>query len=125
VHIKIDEDLPRETAQLLRDRSYECSTVSEQDLGGTKDPALWRIVQQHEQFLVTADKGFGDLRKYPPGSHGGILVLRPSEDGIRPLLDLMNQVLAALPDLRALKGLLAVASPQGLRIRRPDESLGL
>jgi predicted nuclease of predicted toxin-antitoxin system len=120
MHIKVDEDLPREVAQLLRDRRYECSTVLEQKLGGTKDPVLWHTIQQHGQFLITADKGFGDVRKYPPGSHGGVLLLRPTEDGIRPLLDLMSQVLARFPELRVLRGLLTVVSPQGLRVRRPD-----
>ena len=121
MHIKVDEDLPLLAADMLRARGYEASTVREQSLGGTKDPVLWQTVQQHGQFLVTADKGFGDLRKYPPGSHGGVLVLRPADDGIQPLLDLMSQVLSTVPDLRMLEGLLAVASPQGLRIRRPDE----
>src|SRR4051794_19768579 len=121
MHIKVDEDLPLDVADVLRARGYESSTVREQALGGTKDPVLWRTVQQHGQFLVTADKGFGDLRKYPPGSHGGVLVLRPAEDGIQPLLDLMYQVLSTVPNLRMLEGLLAVASHQGLRIRRPDE----
>jgi predicted nuclease of predicted toxin-antitoxin system len=118
MHIKVDEDLPRAVALRLRDRGYESSTVSEQNLGGFKDPALWRMVQEHRQFLITGDKGFGDIRKYPPGTHGGILLLRPAEDGIRPLLELFEQVLTAVPDLRELEGLLTVASPRGLRIRR-------
>lgn len=121
MHFKVDEDLPQAVAGLLRDKGYECSTVLEQEMGGSKDPELWRAVQQHGQFLVTADKGFGDLRRYPPGSHGGILVLRPAEDGVRPLLDLIGKVLETVQDLRSLQGLLTVASPQGLRIRRPDE----
>jgi predicted nuclease of predicted toxin-antitoxin system len=119
MHIKVDEDLPRAVSVLLREAGYECSTVSEQGMGGFKDPNLWERVQQHRQFLVTADKGFGDIRKYPPGSHGGILLLRPSEDGVHPLIELVNQVLKTVSDLRTLSGLLAVASPQGLRIRRP------
>ncbi len=120
MHFKIDEDLPREVAELLRGKGYESSTVLEQSLGGIKDPALWQIVQQHGQFLITADKGFGDVRRYPPGSHGGVLLVRPTEDGIRPLLDLIRQVLTTLPDLRTLEGLVAVVSPHGIRVRRPD-----
>ena len=119
MHIKVDEDLPQAVAQRLRQAEYVCSTVSEQSLGGWKDPALWEIVQAHQQFLVTGDKGFGDLRRYPPGTHRGVLVLRPVEDGIRPFVELVELVLESVPDLSLLDGLLAVASPQGLRIRRP------
>lgn len=118
MHVKVDEDLPRAVAETLRWHGYSCSTVSEQGMGGWKDPVLWEAVQAHHQFLVTADKGFGDVRRYPPGLHGGVLLLRPSEDGIRALLDLVDQTLASIPNLEALKGLLAVASPQGLRVKR-------
>ena len=120
MHFKVDEDLPREVAHLLRAKGYECSTVLEQGLGGTKDPELWRIVQDHRQFLITADKGFGDVRRFPPGSHGGVLLLRPADDGIQPLLDLVNQALKTVSDFRQLRGLLTIVSPLGLRIRRPE-----
>jgi len=38
-------------------------------MGGWKDEALWRAVQNERRFLVTADKGFADARNYPPGAH--------------------------------------------------------
>ena len=118
MHIKVDEDLPRAVAQRFRQAGYTCSTVPEQRLGGWKDPALWEVVQAHQQYLVTGDKGFGDIRRYPPGTHWGILVLRPAEEGIRPFVELVELVLGSVPDLSTLEGLLAVASPHGLRIRR-------
>ena len=121
MHIKVDEDLPQAVAQILRRHGYDCSTVSEQRMRGWQDPALWKAVQAHGQFLITADKGFGDVRRYPPGSHGGVLLLRPTEDGIRPLLALVEQVLTNVPNLADLEGMLTVASPQGLRIRRQSE----
>ena len=119
MHIKVDEDLPRAVAQRLHQAGYACSTVSEQGMNGWKDPNLWDAVQAHQNFLITGDKGFGDIRRYPPGTHRGVLVLRPEEDGIRPFVELVDLVLAAVPDLSVLDGLLSVASVKGLRIRRP------
>jgi hypothetical protein len=86
-------------------------------MGGWKDAALWTAVQAEQRFLITADKGFGDLRLYPPGSHSGVLLLRPSEDGIRPLLELLALVLSRT-SLEQLSGTVTVASPRGIRIRR-------
>ena len=120
MHIKVDEDLPTAIARRLREEGYECSTVVEQGLGGTKDPQLWQKVQEHGQFLLTADKGFGDLRTHPPGHHHGVLPLRPSQDGIAPLIELMDEILAIPGHLDALDGTVAVASPRGLRVRRGD-----
>ena len=117
MHIKVDEDIPPVAAAWLKERGFDASTVVDQGMGGWKDDALWQVVQRDEQFLLTADKGFGDIRVYPPGTHGGILLLRPDEDGIRPLLNLLQLVLDRV-DLTQLTATVAVATPKGLRIRR-------
>ncbi len=119
MHIKVDEDLPPIAARWLQEKGYTASTVIDQGMGGWKDPKLWQVVQSDNQFLLTADKGFGDIRVYPPGSHAGILLLRPDEDGIRPLLELLQITLEKV-DFSQLSGNVAVVTPRGLRIRRPS-----
>ena len=116
---KVDEDLPRATVQMLRDRGHEAVSVIEQGMGGWKDPVLWQAIQSEQRFLVTADKGFADIRSYPPGSHAGVLLLRPSEDGIRPVIELLERVLANY-DLKALARTVTVVTPRGIRIRRAE-----
>jgi predicted nuclease of predicted toxin-antitoxin system len=117
VRVKVDEDLPKAAVQVLRRHGHEASSVIEQGMGGAKDHALWQAVQAEHRFLVTADKGFGDIRYHLPGTHAGILLLRPDQAGIRPVLELLEQTLAAY-DLEALAGAVAVVTPRGLRIRR-------
>ena len=115
--ITVDEDLPRQAVQILREHGYDAANVIEQGMGGWKDPQLWIAVQSEERFLVTADKGFGDIRVYPPGKHFGILLLRPDEDGIRPVIELLQQVLNSYK-LEDLVGTTTVATPRGIRMRR-------
>ena len=117
MHIKVDEDLPPVVAQWLQDRGYQASTVVEQNMGGWKDHALWEVVQTDKQFLVTADKGFADIRTYPPGTHGGILLLRPDKDGIQAILDLLQNVIDQV-NLNTLAETISVATSRGLRVRR-------
>jgi predicted nuclease of predicted toxin-antitoxin system len=116
--IKVDEDLPRSAVNFLREQGYDAVNVVEQRMGGWKDPALWNAIQEEKRFLVTADKGFADVRAFPPGKHAGILLLRPDEDGIRPVLELLQQVLKS-SKLEDLTGTTTVASPRGIRIRKP------
>lgn len=116
MRVKVDEALPKAAAELLRGRGFDTLTVIEQGMGGFKDPVLWNAVEAEGRFLVTADKGFGDIRAYPPGTHAGILLLRPDEAGIRPLVELLEDVLAGF-DLEDLAGTVAVATPRGIRIR--------
>lgn len=115
--VMVDEDLPRLAVQLLREHGYDAASVIEQGMGGWKDPQLWVAIQKDERYLVTADKGFGDIRVYPPGEHFGVLLLRPDEDGIRPVLELLQQVLESY-NLEDLVGTTTVATPRGIRLRR-------
>jgi predicted nuclease of predicted toxin-antitoxin system len=121
MRIKVDEDLPQAAVEMLRERGYEAANVVEQGMGGLKDPALWETVQAEQRFLVTADKGFADIRVYAPGTHAGVLLLRPDQDGIRPVMELLQQVLAGY-DLSALAGGVTVVTARGIRIRRARAS---
>ena len=90
MRVKLDEDLPRAAVFLLRSAGEDAQTVHEQGMNGWQDPDLWRAVQTEGPFLITGDKGFADLRSYPPGSHCGVLLLRPDRDGVGPLVDLLK-----------------------------------
>jgi predicted nuclease of predicted toxin-antitoxin system len=114
---KIDEDLPRVAVSNLRSAGHDAISVAEQKLSGIKDPDLWRIVQSEERILITADKGFGDIRFYPPGEHHGIVLLRPADDGIRPILELVR-ILLQIDEAEKLQGTICVITPRGIRIRR-------
>jgi predicted nuclease of predicted toxin-antitoxin system len=117
MRVKIDEDLPQPVTQSLRDRGYDAASVVEQGMGGWKDSTLWQAIQAEQRFLVTADKGFADVRLYAAGTHAGVLLLRPDQDGIRPMIELLERVLANY-DLSALAGTVTVVTPRGIRIRR-------
>lgn len=105
-------------ADMVRVAGHDVKTVTDQGLGGAKDAMLWRAVQSEGRFFITADKGFGDVRAHPPGTHVGVLLLRPEEDGIGPLVELVRRVLRG-PTLDQLHGTVTVTTPRGIRIRKP------
>jgi len=117
MQIKVDEDLPRHVVTMLREKSYLADSVVEQGMSGWKDAELWQSIQVESRFLVTGDKGFADIRLHPPGSHSGIMLLRPDQDGIRPILELLEKVLQSY-DITALAGTITVVTPRGVRVRR-------
>jgi predicted nuclease of predicted toxin-antitoxin system len=117
MRVKVDEDLPKAALTIIVDHGHDATSVSVQGMGGWKDPTLWRAVQTEDRFLITADKGFADIRIYPPGTHAGILLLRPDQSGIRSLMELLQRVLMTC-DLDSLAGAVVVATPQGIRVRR-------
>jgi predicted nuclease of predicted toxin-antitoxin system len=118
VGVKIDEDLPRQVADLFDGRGQDAVTVVMQRWQGLPDQDLWPRVQREKRWLVTADKGFADLRSHPPGSHAGILLFLLGEESRRGYLELARVALERL-DLSNLTGSLIVVTRRGIRIRKP------
>ena len=54
--IKVDEDLPASLAYLLRNAVPDVETVADEELNGTKDSDLWKIVQSEKRFLAIGNK---------------------------------------------------------------------
>jgi len=115
--VKLDEPLADSLAELVRSHGYPAGTVLGQNWGGLKDPLLWPLVQAAREFFVTTDKGFGDIRVYPPGTHAGILVLRPDRESLPEFRSLLEKVLVS-HRLEELAGCVTVANSRGIRIRR-------
>ena len=117
MRVKVDEDLPKAALTIIVNYGHDAVSVLAQGMGGWKDPAVWRAIQAEGRFLITADKGFADIRNYPPGTHAGILLLRPDQSGIRPVVELLQRALMTC-NLESLAGSVVVVTPQGIRVRR-------
>jgi predicted nuclease of predicted toxin-antitoxin system len=116
--VKLDEALSPLVAQPLADQGYDVRTVRGQGWAGLKDEQLWPLVQNEQVFFITLDKGFGDIRTRAPGTHAGVLVLRPDDERLHEFRALLESVLAH-HTVESLSGCVAVATPRGLRVRRP------
>jgi predicted nuclease of predicted toxin-antitoxin system len=117
LRVKLDEDLSPLVAEPLVSAGHEVLTVVGQGWGGLKDDELWPRVSAERAFFITADKGFADVRLFPPGSHAGILLLRPDRDSIVDLRELVGAVLASR-NLESIVGSVTVATPRRIRVRR-------
>lgn len=117
VSVKLDEDLSPIVGAPMSAAGHEVRTVVGQGWRGFKDDELWPMVLAERVFFVTADKGFGDIRVYPPGTHPGILLLRPDRESVIEYRALVESVLARY-DLATLAGALVVATPRSIHIRR-------
>ena len=115
--VKIDEDLPRQIADLVAARGYDAATVIGQGWQGVSDDELWPRVQDEGRWLITADKGFADLRLHPAGSHAGVILLRAPEESRRAYLELAAIAVDRLK-LDELAGAVVVVTYRGVRIRR-------
>jgi len=115
--VKLDEDLPEGLLEVLAGQGYDVASVRTQGWKGLEDEVLWPRVTAEARFFVTADKEFGDVRKFPPGTHSGILLLRAGRESFLVYRALLFHVMASYR-LEALAGCLVVASFGDIRVRR-------
>ena len=55
---KIDENLPTECADVLRQAGHDAKPVWNQGLRGKADPLIADVCQEEERILVTLDRDF-------------------------------------------------------------------
>lgn len=118
MRIKLDENLPVSAKAVLSAHGHDVDTVAEEQLTGAPDPTVVAAASATERLLITLDRGLGDLRRYPPGSHAGIIVLRLTDQSAVAAHDALAALVDA-HDLDALRGAVTVAQRGLLRIHRP------
>jgi len=119
VKIKLDENIPVSTSQVLMEIGHDVETVIGEGLAGHDDPTVLAAASAEERLLVTLDRGFGDVRAYPPGSHGGIVVLRPDSQAVSSVLSTVSS-LTTHHDLEQFRGCIVIVRGHLVRVRRPS-----
>ena len=116
-HLKVDENLPDEIADLFVRHGHDAVTVADQGWRGMADRDLWQGIQDEGRWLVTADKELADRRHRPPGSHAGIILFRSGSEGLDAYLELAQRVIDDINLDDAARAVIVVTH-RGLRIRR-------
>ena len=96
---KLDENLGRREAEVLRTVGHDVKTVFEQNVCSVSDHSLIELCRAEERCLVTLDIDFGNPLVFKPSQYKGIAVLRlgrriRSDDiqaGLRTLLSGLDQ----------------------------------
>jgi predicted nuclease of predicted toxin-antitoxin system len=97
MRVLLDECLPRKLRHHLPD--HDVTTVQEAGWAGTKNGALLRLAESRFDCFITVDQNM----RYQQTLHSSglaIIVLVAPNSRFETLLPLMNQVRAALIDLR-------------------------
>src|SRR5271166_5565580 len=81
------------------------------------DAEIWRQCQLEDRLLMTQDLDFADARKFQPGSHAGIVLVRLQNPGRVALFSLLRSIFRN-HDIEAWKGFFVVLAETKIRIRR-------
>jgi len=116
--LKLDENLSRHLKPVLIGLGHDVLTAADENLLSHPDTEIAQAAKEEQRMLMTLDVEFADLRKYPPGSHPGVILFRPLS--LSPLS--VNSFITDFvrrTDLDKLAACVAVVDPVHVRVRYP------
>jgi len=121
VKFKLDENLSQRAADLIRAAGHDAVTVASQGLRGAADETLFEVCRHEGRALVTLDRDFGQVLRYPPAASAGIVILEIGPRATHAaLLDRVRELLTVLRT-RSPEGALWIVEPGRLRIHLPSD----
>ena len=118
MRIKLDENLPTHLATLLQELGHDVHTTPEEGLSGRPDEEIWEASKRESRFLINQDLDFSDLRKFVPGSHKGILLVRLHFPSRQNLIDRITEIFR-MESIRDWTGCFVVATERKIRVVKP------
>ena len=116
--IKLDENLPERLVEELALSGHEVETVRMEGLKGCPDLDIWQAAQKERAFLITQDLDFSDIRRFAPGTHFGILLVRLAAPGREILRHIIGEAFRT-EDVRSWSRCFVVLTDRKLRVIRP------
>jgi len=114
--IKLDENLPVRLAVELERHGYRVDTVPDEGMQGRQDEEVWSAAQSDGRFFITQDLDFSDTRRFQPGTHYGVLLVRLREPSAQALLE---KVCAVAGEIGSWQGCFVVLTDHKIRVKRP------
>lgn len=94
------------------------ATAKDENLLSLPDTEIARQAAAENRMVYTLDVEFANARRFPPGSHPGIVLFRPGPMGPLAVNSLVMRFSGEI-DLNDMAGSLVVVEPGQVRIRRP------
>lgn len=121
--LKLDENLSRHLKRTLSALQHDVSTAEEEGLFSKPDSVVAAVAKSEGRVLLTLDVEFGNLTKYPPGKHPGIILFRPKSLGPLTVNEFIEEFFRQT-EVESLRGYLVVVDPNRTTVRWPEEAAG-
>ncbi len=114
----VDHCVSKRTVDHLRQLGHDIITAKDLGSEGALDPDILEVATRIDRVMVTEDRGFGDVRKYPPSRYQGLLVLRLRNPASRVHLPRNLGAFLSSTERDAIRGSLVLLDETRVRVRR-------
>ena len=118
MNLKLDENLSHHLKPALNELGHDVLTAADENLLSHPDTEIAQAAREEQRMFLTLDVEFADLRKYPPGSHPGVILFRPLSLS-PPSVNAFITDFVRRTDLDKLAACIAVVDPVHVRVRHP------
>jgi len=116
LRIKVDENIGRSGVSLLRQAGHDVMTVPEQELSGAADEVIFQACASEQRTLITLDRDFGQVPRFPPKQGAGIVILELGAPATRRLLENRLREFLTLAATRPVVGELWIVEAGRVRV---------
>ena len=115
--IFVDENIPLETIEALKNMGHDVLDIRGTDKEGIPDEEIWEIVLKEKRLLISTDKGFS---QYRDDIHYGVLMIclkKPNRERIH------RRIMGALSQFKENEwiGLMVMMKDNVQSIWRPED----
>ena len=123
MNIKVDENISDSGVGLLRRHGHDVATVHDEGLTGSLDELIFEACVSERRVLITLDRDFGHIPRFPPARSAGIAVLELGGSESLALLHGRLHDFLAVASKRPINGELWIVEPGRVRVRSANDAL--
>jgi predicted nuclease of predicted toxin-antitoxin system len=117
VKIFANENLFEPIIDYLRSLGHDVLSIRDAGLSGISDDEVYRRACNENSVIVTMDKDFSRMFRFPPERCGGIIVVKIYKHTVDETLSMFKKFYKSIQGKDMVKNLVII-TPEGVRIRR-------
>ena len=114
-----NENVFEPVIEYLRAEGHEVVSCRGTNLSGASDDEVYRKAVEDNLIIVTMDKDFLRMKRFPPQACGGIVVAKIYRRSVDETTRIFRERFGELSE-ESIRGRLVIISPERVRVRGPE-----
>ena len=111
-----DENVFEPIIEFLQEEGHEVINVRKSNLSGSSDDTIYKLAVDKKMIIVTMDKDFSRMLRFPPEKCGGIIVVKLYKMTVDKATKICKQYFRTI-DLTKIAHKLVIITPEGVKLR--------
>ena len=119
MRILANENVYEPMIEYLRGEGHDVVSCRDSELSGASDDEVYRRAVEDGLIVVTMDKDFLRMRRFPPQDCGGIVVAKIYRRTVDETTSIFRERFGELSE-ESIRGKLVIVTSEGIRVRTPE-----